>query len=503
MMSRPVRDTLIPAEENRRMFDRIARRYDLLNALMSFGLHRIWRRRAIKTLDSKGLARDRRNYLDIGCGTGDVTIALLKKDSKAHVTGIDLSSPMIAIAEQKTRASGLQDRATYVAGNATSLAFDENTFDGIVSAFCLRNIEDRAKAFQEMLRVLRPGGKVVILELNKPSSALALWGHHFHTRRIIPFLGSLFSQRSAYRYLADSIEHFPPPAAIVSEMTAAGFAKAGSTSLTGGFVTLFTAQASGPYTFAAPEYANSVPLAQFIPAVSPGSRVMLNTPSQLLAPLLSGEIDAGLIPVAALFASPELITLGDVGICARAKVRSVLLRCNRPLDQVKTVYLDPASRSSNALAQILLAKFWKRSVELVTNPDGADAAVVIGDRALCEAPGAGGDYDLATAWNQMTGLPFVFAVWAIRRTHPNPEGLRRVIHGAKQRGMAGIDAISRQQAKKLGLGESLCKEYFSHCIHYDIGPREHEAMALFQKMLVSSNKTANHLRKAAAGNHEN
>lgn len=483
-MTGPTRDALIPADENRRMFDRIARHYDLLNALMSLGLHRIWRRRAIETLDSKGLARGYRHFLDIGCGTGDVAIALLKNDPEARVTGIDLSTPMIEIADQKTRAAGLQSRAIYQTGDATALVFGEQFFDGIVSAFCLRNIEDRAKAFEEMLRVLRPGGTVAILELNKPASALPLWVHHFYTRRVIPFLGSLLSQGSAYRYLADSIEHFPAPDTIVSEMTAAGFTQAGHIPLTGGFVTLFTARATGPYTFAAPEYANSVPLAQFIPEVSPGSHVILNTPSQLLAPLLSREIDAGLIPVAALFANPALKALEGTGICAGPKVRSVLLRCNRPLEAVRTVYLDPASRTSNALVQILLKSHWKRSVQIVTNANEADASVVIGDRALCEKPGAGGDYDLATAWNQMTGLPFVFAVWAARRDPPDRAGLTRVILAAKKAGVADIPEIAREQSVKLGLSEAVCLEYFTDCIYYDIGPREREAMALFQKMLV-------------------
>lgn len=483
-MTRPARDALIPSEENRRMFDRIARRYDLLNALMSLGLHRIWRNRAVKSLCATGCASDRRDILDIGCGTGDVALAVLRKEPKAYLTGIDLSTPMIEIAEKKTRAAGLQSRARYQTGDATALAFGDQTYTGIVSAFCLRNIDDRAKAFQEMRRVLRPGGTLVILELTKPAATLPRLIHQFHTRRIIPFLGSLLSQGSAYRYLADSIEHFPPPAAIVSEMTRAGFTQARHTPLTGGFVTLFTAQAPRPYAFAAPAYANSVPLAQFIPAISPGSQIVLNTPAQLLEPLLKGTIDAALIPVAALFANPTLIPLGEVGICAGSKVRSVLLRCTRPLDQVRTVCLDPASRTSNALAQILLEKYWKRPVQIVTDPSDADASVVIGDRALCEAPGAGGDYDLATAWHQMTGLPFVFAVWAIRRDHPDPGGLSSVIQAAKLAGVAALPEIARQQARKLGLSEATCLEYFTGCIAYDIGPQERKALELFRQLVA-------------------
>ena len=483
-MTSPIGDALIPSDENRRMFDRIARRYDLLNGLMSLGMHRIWRRQAVKSLCAKGFARGQPKFLDIGCGTGDLAIAVLHKEASAQVTGIDLSVPMIEIADRKTRMAGLQSRATYLTGNATALAFGDHFFEGIVSAFCLRNINHRSKAFSEMLRVLRPGGTVVILELTKPAAILPRLLHQFYTRRVIPLLGALLSQGSAYRYLADSIEHFPPPNTIVSEMSNAGFTQARFIPLTGGFVSLFTAQSPGPYSFAAPEYANSVPLAKYIPEVSPGSRVVLNTPSQLLEPLLNGTIDAALIPVAALFAHPTLTPIEGVGICAEKKVRSVLLRCRQPLEQVRTVCLDLASRTSNALARILLKDYWKREVQFVSMPNEADACVVIGDRALCETPGPGGDYDLATAWNQMTGLPFVFAVWAVRRDHPDPQGVLKVIRAAKQAGTADIPTIAREQALKLGLSESACLEYYTECIHYDIGSRERQAMELFQKILA-------------------
>jgi len=476
-MTHPIGDALIPSDENRRMFDRIARRYDLLNGLMSLGLHRIWRRQAVKSLCAKDFARGQPKFLDIGCGTGDLAIAVLHKEPSAHVTGIDLSVPMIEIADRKTRAAGLQSRATYQVGDATAMAFGDRAFDGIVSAFCLRNIDDRMKAFQEMQRVLRPGGTVVILELTKPAAIWPRLLHQFYTRRVIPLLGS------AYRYLADSIEYFPPPDAIVAEMTKAGLSQARHQPLTSGFVSLFTAQSPGPYSFAAPEYANSVPLAKYIPEVSPGSRVVLNTPSQLLEPLLNGTIDAALIPVASLFANPTLTPIEGVGICAEKKVRSVLLRCRQPLEQVRTVCLDPASRTSNALARILLRDYWKREVKFVSIPNEADACVVIGDRALCETPGPGGDYDLATAWNQMTGLPFVFAVWAIRRDHPDPQGVLKVIQAAIQAGTADIPEIAREQALKLGLSEAACLEYYTECIYYDIRPQEKEGMALFRKML--------------------
>lgn len=240
-MTAAARDALLPAAENRRMFDEIARRYDLLNALMSLGRHRAWRRRAVEAL----LARGGRDFLDIGCGTGDVALAVLRQAPAARMTGIDLSTAMLGIAEAKTRAAGVNDRAVYRIGDATAMTFPDRSFDGIVMAFCLRNIADRAAAFGEMRRVLRPGGTVAVLELTKPAGRLAGLAHRLYTRRLVPLLGALLSRGSAYRYLADSIDHFPPPPAITAALAGAGFVQARHEPLTAGFVTLFSAIAAG------------------------------------------------------------------------------------------------------------------------------------------------------------------------------------------------------------------------------------------------------------------
>jgi len=234
-------DTLISAQENRLMFDQIARRYDLLNGIMSLGLHRYWRRIAIKSL----LANSGCKFLDIGCGTGDVAIAILRKAPASHVTGIDVSSEMLAMAIAKTQQAGLSDRITYKAADATTLPFPNASFDGIVSAFCIRNIVDHSAALAEMHRVLKPGGTIAILELTPPANPLLRIVHKTYTRHVIPLLGKLLSQRSAYQYLADSIDHFPPVAAMLAVMAKSGFACTACASLTGGFVSLFTARLPG------------------------------------------------------------------------------------------------------------------------------------------------------------------------------------------------------------------------------------------------------------------
>jgi demethylmenaquinone methyltransferase/2-methoxy-6-polyprenyl-1,4-benzoquinol methylase len=235
MMKPAERDTLISAGENRAMFDRIAPRYDLLNTVMSLGLHRYWRKGAVRHLLSGG----GRDFLDIGCGTGDVALAILCRSPSARVAGIDPSAGMLALATAKARQAGLADRVIFQDGDATALPFPDASFDGIVCAFCLRNIANRRAALAEMRRVLRPRGKLAILELTAPRNRFLKGIHNLYTRRIIPLLGRILSQKNAYQYLADSIDHFPPAPVIVDELVKAGFAGSEHRSLTGGFVTLF------------------------------------------------------------------------------------------------------------------------------------------------------------------------------------------------------------------------------------------------------------------------
>jgi demethylmenaquinone methyltransferase/2-methoxy-6-polyprenyl-1,4-benzoquinol methylase len=247
-MTGETRDALIPAGENRRMFDAIAGRYDLMNAVMSLGLHRSWRRRAVTHLLSRGA----REILDVGCGTGDVALAVMRKDPAARVTGLDPARKMLAIAETKARRAGLAERATYREGDATALPFGDARIDGIVCAFCLRNITDRACALREMRRVLRPGGTLAILELTAPQQPFFKIVHRVYTRRLIPLMGRLLSQGPAYRYLADSIDHFPPAPVIVNELRQAGFPGAARQSLTFGFVSLFTDLPPGSHPASTP-----------------------------------------------------------------------------------------------------------------------------------------------------------------------------------------------------------------------------------------------------------
>ena len=240
------------------------------------------------------------------------------------------------------------------------------------------------------------------------------------------------------------------------------------------------------FCFAAAPYANSAPLSHFLATVSPDTRVVEDYyPSQMWPRLRDRSVDVALLPVAELLAHPELTMIEGLGVCARNKVRSVLLKCRRPLQRVRVVELDTASKTSNALAKVLFHRHWNLTVQTTLPADHvtADAAVVMGDRALCSKPSPHGDYDLAEQWNQMTGLPFVFAVWAYRRDHPDPQGLTRIARAANEAGMAALPELARLQAAKLGLSEALCLEYLRDCIHYRVGAAEQQAMKLFQQLL--------------------
>jgi len=233
------RDSLMAPEDNQRMFDAIARRYDLMNAVLSVGLDRIWRRQAVAELAPTPGGR----YLDVGCGTGDVGIEILRQCRSARVVGLDPAERMLAIARAKTAAAGFDDAvAEFQAGDAMALPFDDGRFNGVVTAFCIRNVADRLAAMREMRRVLHPGGRLVILELSVPRSRILAAGHRLYNRFVVPLAGRLIARSpDAYRYLVDSVADFPRADEVADMLSRAGFAGPRSRPVHGGIVTLFTA----------------------------------------------------------------------------------------------------------------------------------------------------------------------------------------------------------------------------------------------------------------------
>lgn len=175
-------------------FDTIARTYDRLNRLMTLGLDRRWRKRALRGIQG--------NVLDVACGTGDMAVSLVERG--CTVTGVDISEEMLAIARQKAPI------VTFMIADAEHLPFPDASFDAVTCAFGVRNFVHLEQGLHEMLRVLKPGGRMVILELATPDSSLIRPFYNLYTRRIIPWLGQrLAGSREAYTYLPRSIERFP------------------------------------------------------------------------------------------------------------------------------------------------------------------------------------------------------------------------------------------------------------------------------------------------------
>lgn len=214
------------------MFGSIARRYDFANHLLSCGIDFYWRKRAAEIV-----AGWRPNIIvDLATGTGDLALVLQRRVPDAEVIGADFTEGMLAIAREK----GV--RKTMVA-DAMRLPFANASVDCITVAFGLRNMENYGGALREMARVLKVGGHVLVLEFSLPSMSILRALYRFYLHRCLPVLGSLLTrQKSAYDYLGDSIENFPNGDAMLRLLEASGFAKATVEPLTGGIVTIHTAE---------------------------------------------------------------------------------------------------------------------------------------------------------------------------------------------------------------------------------------------------------------------
>lgn len=199
-----------------RMFDRIARRYDLLNRVLSLGLDQLWRRRTVAALQ----LRPGQRVLDLATGTGDLALAMLRACPDASVFGLDPSSAMLAKAREKAPGLALG------AGIAEQLPFDDDSFDALAIAFGLRNVPDRERALREMARVTRPGGTIAILELGEPRGLLLGRLAWFHVHVVVPRIGALLSGAREYRYLEKSIAAFPPPGEVLEMMRRSGIQRA-------------------------------------------------------------------------------------------------------------------------------------------------------------------------------------------------------------------------------------------------------------------------------------
>ena len=202
------------------MFGSIASRYDLLNRLLSFGIDTRWRRFAVSLVKSPADGC----ILDIATGTGDVALEIAATTpSSVSVVGIDFCKEMIEIAAVKAERSKYAERIHYAIAPCEAIPFPDGSFDSVTIAFGIRNLDNRIQGLQEMYRILKTGGKVIILEFSTPRSKIIKIVYHWYFRRLLPIIGGLFSRFDAYKYLPDSVLEFPTQAEFLLTMAEAGF----------------------------------------------------------------------------------------------------------------------------------------------------------------------------------------------------------------------------------------------------------------------------------------
>lgn len=209
----------------RAMFDAIAPRYDLVNRIMTFRMDVGWRRRAIRSL---GLA-SRSVVIDLACGTGDMCVDLT--DAGLRPIGADLSFGMLAASRTD---------APLVHGDGLALPFADGTVDGVTCGFALRNFVSLRPMLDELARVLRPGGRIALLDVAEPPNPLLRWGHSIYFGRVVPLIGGLLSNKAAYRYLPKSVAYLPAPDELRRMIVAAGFVDVDRSLLTGGLSQLYS-----------------------------------------------------------------------------------------------------------------------------------------------------------------------------------------------------------------------------------------------------------------------
>jgi demethylmenaquinone methyltransferase/2-methoxy-6-polyprenyl-1,4-benzoquinol methylase len=213
------------------MFASIAARYDLLNHLLSGNIDRRWRRLVAKNL-RVALADSKAQILDVACGTGDLALTL-KESGSARIIGIDFCRPMLEIAATKANKNNVS--LPFVEGDALSLPFSDRSFEAATIAFGLRNFANVEAGIKELMRILKPGGQVVVLEFSKPVVPVVSSLFQFYFAKVLPrFGGWLSGCRSAYQYLPDSVTRFPDQHELAALMTAAGFENVKFSNLTGG-----------------------------------------------------------------------------------------------------------------------------------------------------------------------------------------------------------------------------------------------------------------------------
>ena len=230
----------VPAEEKaglvRAVFESVAPRYDLMNDLMSAGLHRLWKIALVDVLNPRPGER----FLDVAGGTGDIAFRIVRRQGEApDVTVCDINPAMLAVGRDRAVDRGLLRGLSWTTGDAEDLPFPDRSFDGYTIAFGLRNVTDIDKALREACRVLRPGGRLCCLEFSRVVSRPLARIYDAYSERALPLLGGLVARDAgAYRYLHESIRRFPAQRELAGRMRAAGFGNVAWRNMTMGVVAL-------------------------------------------------------------------------------------------------------------------------------------------------------------------------------------------------------------------------------------------------------------------------
>lgn len=227
-------------EQVAQMFDTISGRYDFLNSLLSFGIHKGWRRKCVRILAKK----NPKNILDVATGTADFAIecATLNPDK---ITGVDISEGMMKFGREKIEKSGLQKLIILENGNAETITYPDNSFDAIVVGFGVRNFQDLKKGLANLNRILKPGGQIVILEFSYPTNAVVKAGYSFYFSYITPLIGKIFSKDPrAYSYLMESVKAFPNNENFVAILNETGYINTSFKKLSMGVAAIYSGEKS-------------------------------------------------------------------------------------------------------------------------------------------------------------------------------------------------------------------------------------------------------------------
>ena len=218
------------------MFDSIAPVYDFMNRAMTFGIDKLWRRKAVSYLQRRGV----QSLLDVATGTGDFAMLRCRRLKPRRLVGIDLSENMLSRAQQKAQRAGLDNVIEYAKGDCLALDFGDGEFDAVTVAYGVRNFEHLEQGYAEMHRVLRKGGVLCVIELSTPRNPIVLALYKFYTRKFIPLLGrSISKDARAYSYLPESIAAVPQADDMLDIMRRAGFSNCTYHALTFGTCTIY------------------------------------------------------------------------------------------------------------------------------------------------------------------------------------------------------------------------------------------------------------------------